>query len=161
MRSKHLESLVWGPRGGVKFPFRHHQGKGPANSGIVTLVERRSRFALLGRLPGTRDSKTVTAVLAEMISTLPAAVGFQLPEWMLSGRSPLPVVFDVNYKPYDTALLLQATGSGCDVVRGSEMLWTQGAGQFELWTGRTAPYGMMKRVVLDNCLPSGDEEKKE
>lgn len=47
---------------------------GPANSGIVTLVERRSRFALLGRLPGTRDSKTVTAVLAEMISTLPAAL---------------------------------------------------------------------------------------
>lgn len=47
---------------------------GPANSGIVTLVERRSRFALLGRLPGTRDSRTVTAVLAEMISTLPAAL---------------------------------------------------------------------------------------
>jgi pentafunctional AROM polypeptide len=116
--------------------------------------------------PDGRDS--LGALLSEnngkvevVISTLPAAVGFQLPEWMLSGRSPLPVVFDVNYKPYDTALLLQATGSGCDVVRGSEMLWTQGAGQFELWTGRTAPYGMMKRVVLDNCLPSGGEEKKE
>lgn len=47
---------------------------GPDNSGIITLVERRSRFALLGRLPGTRDSKTVTKVLAEMISTLPAAL---------------------------------------------------------------------------------------
>jgi len=116
--------------------------------------------------PDGRDS--LGALLSEnngkvevVISTLPAAVGFQLPEWMLSGRSPLPVVFDVNYKPYDTALLLQATGRGCDVVRGSEMLWTQGAGQFELWTGRTAPYGMMKRVVLDNCLSSGDEEMKE
>lgn len=47
---------------------------GPANSGIITLVERRSRFALLARLPGTRDSKTVTTVLAEMISTLPTAL---------------------------------------------------------------------------------------
>ena len=47
---------------------------GPDKSGIITLVERRSRFALLGRLPGTRDSKTVTGVLADMISTLPAAL---------------------------------------------------------------------------------------
>ncbi|KAL3769371.1 hypothetical protein ACHAW5_010490 [Stephanodiscus triporus] len=97
-----------------------------------------------------------------VISTLPAAVGFQLPEWMLSGddrRLPHPVIFDVNYKPYDTALLLQASGMGFDFVRGSEMLWEQGVGQFELWTGRTAPYGVMKRVVLDNCLPSDDGKK--
>jgi pentafunctional AROM polypeptide len=95
-----------------------------------------------------------------VISTLPAAVEFQLPEWMLLGndaRSPLPIVFDVNYKPYNTALLLQALGRGCIVVRGSEMLWEQGVGQFELWTGRKAPYGIMKKVVLDNCLPSLDE----
>jgi IS30 family transposase len=45
---------------------------GPNNSGIVTLVERSTRFALLGRLPGTRDSRTVTDVLAEMIAGLPA-----------------------------------------------------------------------------------------
>jgi len=47
---------------------------GPENSGIITLVERRSRFALLGRLPGARDSKTVTGILADMIATLPAAL---------------------------------------------------------------------------------------
>ncbi|WP_434056626.1 IS30 family transposase [Orlajensenia flava] len=46
---------------------------GPENSGIVTLVERASRFTLLGRLPGMRDSATVTEVLAAMIATLPAA----------------------------------------------------------------------------------------
>ncbi|BDZ64209.1 IS30 family transposase [Agromyces mangrovi Wang et al. 2018] len=44
---------------------------GPGNSGIVTLVERQTRFVLLGRLPGTRDSRTVTDVLAGMISHLP------------------------------------------------------------------------------------------
>jgi len=90
-----------------------------------------------------------------VISTLPAAAEFELPEWMFSNAR--PVVFDVNYKPYNTALLLQATTKGCDVVRGSEMLWEQGVGQFELWTGRTAPYGVMKRVVLENCLPSEAE----
>jgi len=44
---------------------------GPGNSGIVTLVERQTRFALLGRLPGTRDSATVIEVMQGMIQGLP------------------------------------------------------------------------------------------
>ncbi|MEH0111439.1 IS30 family transposase, partial [Tersicoccus sp. MR15.9] len=47
---------------------------GPNNSGIITLVERASRFTLLGRLPGTRDSTTVIDKLTTMIETLPDAV---------------------------------------------------------------------------------------
>ena len=94
--------------------------------------------------------------LRVVISTLPAAAEFVLPGWVLESDE-LPVVFDVNYKPYNTELLLQAVGGGCDVVRGSEMLWEQGVGQFELWTGRAAPYGVMKRAVLENCLPKDDE----
>ncbi len=47
---------------------------GPENSGIVTLVERATRFALIGRLPGMRDSETVTGVLQRMIADLPAAL---------------------------------------------------------------------------------------
>ena len=47
---------------------------GPGNSGIVTLVERAHRFTLLGRLPGQRDSKTVTDVLVGMIRELPATL---------------------------------------------------------------------------------------
>jgi IS30 family transposase len=45
---------------------------GPGNSAIITLVERARRYTLLGRLPGTRDSATVTDVLARMIEGLPA-----------------------------------------------------------------------------------------
>ena len=41
---------------------------------IITLVERASRFTLLGRLPGTRDSATVIDVLTRMVEDLPAAV---------------------------------------------------------------------------------------
>lgn len=47
---------------------------GPGNSGIVTLVERQTRFALLGRLPGMRDRATVNGVLSEMIAGLPQAM---------------------------------------------------------------------------------------
>ena len=45
---------------------------GPNNSGIVTLVERQTRYVLIGRLPGCRDSATVTDVLAQMIAALPS-----------------------------------------------------------------------------------------
>lgn len=47
---------------------------GPGNSGIITLVERSTRFVMLGKLPGVRDSATVTTVLQSMIQDLPAAL---------------------------------------------------------------------------------------
>lgn len=47
---------------------------GPNNSGIVTLVERRSRFALIGRLPGMRDSATVTERMRQLVQSLPKAL---------------------------------------------------------------------------------------
>jgi shikimate 5-dehydrogenase len=68
------------------------------------------------------------------------------------------VVFDVNYKPYSTALLRQAEAADCAVVRDSEMLWEQGVGQFELWTGRTASYAVMKEAALSSCRPVELEE---
>ena len=44
---------------------------GPGNSGTVTLVERNTRFALIQRLPGIRDSATVIAVIQQQITHLP------------------------------------------------------------------------------------------
>jgi pentafunctional AROM polypeptide len=97
-----------------------------------------------------QDGELAGLDVKAVISTLPAVANFELPNWMLPAK---PIVFDVNYKPYSTALLQQAESAGCCVVRGSEMLWEQGVGQFELWTGRTAPYKVMKDVVLENCMP--------
>jgi pentafunctional AROM polypeptide len=57
--------------------------------------------------------------------------------------------------------LTQASDAGIPVIRGSEMLWEQGVGQFELWTHRTAPYKVMKDVVLSNCLPPPTEDDNE
>ncbi|GAA1320413.1 IS30 family transposase [Leucobacter albus] len=44
---------------------------GPNNSGIVTLVERQTRFALLGRLPGAKNSRTVLDAMRDMVTDLP------------------------------------------------------------------------------------------
>ncbi|GAX19938.1 3-dehydroquinate dehydratase / shikimate dehydrogenase [Fistulifera solaris] len=95
--------------------------------------------------------KTPGSNIRVVISTLPAAAEFVLPPWLLLLDGDKPIIFDVNYKPYYTELLRQAEATGCSFVRGSEMLWEQGVGQFELWTGRSAPYRVMKQVVLDNC----------
>eukprot|EP00594_Rhizosolenia_setigera_P016610 CAMPEP_0178968120 /NCGR_PEP_ID=MMETSP0789-20121207/18022_1 /TAXON_ID=3005 /ORGANISM="Rhizosolenia setigera, Strain CCMP 1694" /LENGTH=847 /DNA_ID=CAMNT_0020653903 /DNA_START=134 /DNA_END=2677 /DNA_ORIENTATION=- len=102
---------------------------------------------------------TEESVLQVIISTLPASVEFELPAWILSDSQCTPIIFDVNYKPYWTKLLHQANRNNCDVVRGSEMLWEQGVGQFEIWTGRTAPYKVMKEVVLENCLPQSANDE--
>jgi len=99
-----------------------------------------------------------------VISTLPAAAEFELPSWFVDNVKDgdrKPIIFDVNYKPFWTNLLHQADGHGFPLVRGSEMLWEQGVGQFELWTGRTAPYRVMKSVVLQNCLPEEETEEEE
>lgn len=45
---------------------------GPDTSGLITLVERSSRFTLIGRLPGNRETVTVTDRLTAMIQSLPA-----------------------------------------------------------------------------------------
>lgn len=109
-----------------------------------SVVDGLEEDGALNKILSTDDSN-----VRVVISTLPAASEFMLPEWILSRSK--PVIFDVNYKPYYTKLLRQAESAGCSLVRGSEMLWEQGVGQFELWTGRTAPYRVMKSVVLENC----------
>ena len=116
--------------------------------GEVVLTLDESGDSSLGSVVGAGSVRVV-------ISTLPAAAEFTLPKWLAVLK---PVVFDVNYKPYNTKLLLQAAEYGCKLVRGSEMLWEQGVGQFELWTGRSAPYKVMKEVVLSNCLETVKQE---
>uniref|UniRef100_A0A7S1BTH9 Shikimate dehydrogenase n=1 Tax=Corethron hystrix TaxID=216773 RepID=A0A7S1BTH9_9STRA len=105
-----------------------------------------------GSIVSSLDDEQLTEVdIDVVISTLPASVGVTLPEHIVKSY---PIIFDVNYKPFSTPLLEQALLHGCNVVRGSEMLWEQGVGQFEAWTGRTAPYGVMRDAVLKNCLPT-------
>lgn len=45
------------------------------------------------------------------------------------------VVMDIVYAPLDTLLLKQARAKGCLTIDGLHMFVSQGAAQFELWTG--------------------------
>jgi len=57
------------------------------------------------------------------------------------------VVFDMVYYPLTTRLLNEARGRGLTTISGLEMLVAQGARQFEIWTGLSAPRALMEQAV--------------
>ena len=65
------------------------------------------------------------------------------PEMLREGM----VVFDAVYNPIETRLLREARAAGCVTASGFEWFVGQAAGQFETWTGRTAPREVMAEVV--------------
>ncbi len=60
------------------------------------------------------------------------------------------VVMDIIYNPIKTRLLAESENIGCITVDGASMFVYQGVAQFEMWTGKKAPYDLMRQIVLDN-----------
>ena len=58
------------------------------------------------------------------------------------------LVYDLVYNPSETRLLTEAKKAGIATIGGMEMLITQAAKQFEIWTGRAAPIDEMRAAVL-------------
>ncbi len=63
---------------------------------------------------------------------------------------PEQVVFDVVYTPRETQLLKEARSVGCKAIPGLEMFVNQAIVQFELWTGKSAPVEVMRKIVEEN-----------
>ena len=63
------------------------------------------------------------------------------------------VVFDMVYYPQSTRLLNDARGRGLTTISGLEMLVAQGARQFEIWTGISAPRALMEQAVRQALAP--------
>jgi shikimate dehydrogenase len=80
-----------------------------------------------------------------VISTLPpGAADALLPQpWL--GR---PVLLDVIYAPWPTALAGSAFAAGCRVVGGLPVLLHQAAAQVELMTGKPAPVAVMRDALM-------------
>jgi shikimate dehydrogenase len=75
-----------------------------------------------------------------LVSTLPAGAA----DPMASAAADVPVVLDVVYAPWPTALAVAAGGR---VVPGSAMLLHQAAAQVTLMTGRPAPLEAMRAAL--------------
>ena len=61
---------------------------------------------------------------------------------------PGAVVFDMVYEPRETPLLRAARARGCVAIEGVEMLVAQAVGQFEAWTGASAPVEAMTEAAV-------------
>ncbi len=59
-------------------------------------------------------------------------------------------VYDMIYRPAETALLKLAKKEGCRAGNGLGMLLYQGAKALELWTGQTAPIDVMRQALEKN-----------
>jgi len=57
-------------------------------------------------------------------------------------------VFDMVYDPAETRLMKLARERGAQTIPGVEMFVHQAARQFEIWSGKPAPWDEMLRVVL-------------
>jgi len=70
-------------------------------------------------------------------------------ECFFDGKLPADVVFDMVYNPLETELIKRARAQGSEVIPGLEMFLAQAAQQFEIWTGESAPAGVMEKAALE------------
>ena len=104
----------------------------------------------LGVWPGTPPSVIVSTVPADATTLISSSStnAIHLPTTLFA--TPNGVVIDMAYKPAETPLLQLAAqvAEGWARVRGVEVLLEQGYVQFEMWTGRRCPKGVVRESVL-------------
>jgi len=59
------------------------------------------------------------------------------------------LVYDLVYNPLETRFLCEAQSAGCETLGGLEMLVTQAAAQFKLWTDKTPNIEVMRAAAID------------
>ncbi len=59
-------------------------------------------------------------------------------------------VYDMIYRPAETRLLQSARQAGCKTANGLGMLLYQGAKALEIWSGKSAPIGIMREALKKN-----------
>jgi shikimate dehydrogenase len=59
-------------------------------------------------------------------------------------------VMDIVYNPLHTRLLQDSQAAGCRTIQGIDMFLHQAIGQFELWTGESAPIDVMRNVLTSH-----------
>lgn len=82
----------------------------------------------------------------------PDVNGIVVPPSILSKFS---AVMDIIYAPLETRLLREAKAAGCRTIDGLAMLLYQGAEQFRIWTGLTAPELVMRAALEEELRRRG------
>jgi len=134
---------------------------GAARAAVFGLKERGSEVYVLNRTaaPAKKLAHQARARIVKRADLKKLAFDVIInatPVGMGNGReSPLQeqeinarYVFDMIYDPAETRFLKFAKERGAQIIPGIEMFVHQAARQFEIWTGKPAPWDEMLRVVL-------------
>jgi 3-dehydroquinate dehydratase/shikimate dehydrogenase len=134
---------------------------GAARAAVFGLKERGSEVYILARRVASaqklaRQARARTAKRPDLkklafdviINATPLGMGNTRETPLEASEINARYVFDMVYDPGETRLLKLAKERGAQVIPGVEMFVHQAARQFEIWTGKPAPWDEMLKVVL-------------
>jgi 3-dehydroquinate dehydratase / shikimate dehydrogenase len=134
---------------------------GAARAAVFGLKERGSEVYILNRTAGPAKKLAHQArarimkrpdlkkmVFDVIINATPVGMGNMRETPLQDKEINARYVFDMVYDPAETRLLKLAKERGAQIIPGIEMFVHQAARQFEIWTGKPAPWDEMLRVVL-------------
>jgi len=133
---------------------------GAARAAVFGLKERGAEVYILNRSPApaqklAHQARARTPKRADLkklsfdviINATPVGMGNTRESPLNENEINARYVFDMVYDPPETRLMKMARERGAEVVPGIEMFVHQAARQFEIWTGKPAPWDDMLRVV--------------
>lgn len=94
------------------------------------------------------DRAADVAAADVVISTVPRGVADHLADALAAPAAEPATFFDVVYDPWPTPLAAAATAGGRRVVSGLDLLLAQAVGQFERFTGHSAPVAAMREALF-------------
>ena len=138
---------------------------GAARAAIFALKERGAEVYILARTAAqaqklARQAKARSVKRADLkklsfdviINATPVGMGNPKESPLHEDEIKAKYVFDMVYDPVETKLLKLAKAAGAETISGIEMFVQQAARQFEIWTGKPAPWDEMLRVVSRSAL---------
>lgn len=122
-----------------------------------------NRLGLNGRVAAASDDNEREASCDLHINCTPVGMaggpdpdGLSIPIPDMPALPPETVFFDTVYNPIETPMLRAAKGRGYRTIDGVQMFVRQAAGQFELWTGQSAPVELFDRLVREKLGSPAD-----
>jgi 3-dehydroquinate dehydratase/shikimate dehydrogenase len=149
---------------------------GAARAAVFGLKERGAEVYIMNRTPVAaqklaRSARARTVKRADLkkysfdviVNATPIGMGNTRESPLNENEIQARYVFDMVYDPVETRLLKLAKARGAEVSPGLEMFVHQAARQFEIWTGKPAPWDEMLRVVtmaLQERAAARDNQEK-
>jgi 3-dehydroquinate dehydratase/shikimate dehydrogenase len=133
---------------------------GAARAAVFGLKERGAEVYILNRSiePARKLARQARARILKradlkkhsfdvIINATPVGMGNSRESPLNEDEITAGIVFDMVYDPSETKLIQLAKARGAETIPGIEMFVHQAARQFEIWTGKPAPWDEMLRVV--------------